>query len=113
MKTALAIDSSSFANETETDWTAIQHLLAAQALKIGELISLAVLVPAAPVIAVHGTQDDRVPVEVSRSYVAAMTAAGAGQQVRLVELPGVEHFGLIDPLSAAWPAVLGAVRTPH
>jgi acetyl esterase/lipase len=73
----------------------------------------AVLLPAAPVVVVHGTLDDRVPVEVSRSYVAAMAAAGAGRRVTLVELPGVEHFGLIDPLSAAWPAVLGAVRTPH
>jgi hypothetical protein len=27
-----------------------------------------------------------------------------------VELPDVEHFGLIDPLSSAWPTVLAAVR---
>jgi acetyl esterase/lipase len=72
-----------------------------------------VLMPAVPVVAVHGTDDDRVPVEVSRSYVAAMAAAGAGERVRLVELPGIEHFALIDPMSAAWPAVLDALRAPH
>jgi acetyl esterase/lipase len=73
----------------------------------------AALPPAAPVVVLHGSEDDRVPVEVSRSYVTAVRAAGAGQRVRLVELPGVEHFALIDPLSPAWPAVLAAVRTPH
>ena len=28
----------------------------------------------------------------------------------VVELGGIEHYGLIDPLSPAWPAVLDAVR---
>lgn len=58
--------------------------------------------PDAPTVLVHGTDDDRVPVDLSRGY-----AAGTG--ARLVELPGVEHFGVIDPESAAWPAVLGAL----
>ena len=57
-----------------------------------------------PAVLVHGTEDDRVPVTVSRGY-----AAVAGPAVRLVELPGVEHFGLIDPLSSAWPEVLRAL----
>jgi acetyl esterase/lipase len=61
-----------------------------------------------PTVLVHGVEDDVVPVEVSRRYA---TAAGeAGDDVRLVELPGVEHFGLIDPESPAWPDVLAAVR---
>jgi acetyl esterase/lipase len=71
----------------------------------------AVLRPAAPVVAIHGTEDDRVPVEVSRSYARALAAAGA--PVRLVELTGVEHFALIDPLSPAWPSVLEALTPPH
>ena len=57
-----------------------------------------------PAVLVHGTEDDRVPVTVSRSY-----AAVAGPAVRLVELPGIEHFGLIDPLSPAWAEVLRAL----
>jgi hypothetical protein len=28
----------------------------------------------------------------------------------LVEIPGAGHFDLIDPLSLAWPQVLGAAR---
>jgi acetyl esterase/lipase len=73
----------------------------------------AVLLPAAPVVAIHGTEDDRVPVEVSRSYARALATAGAGDRVRVVELAGVEHFALIDPLSPAWPSVLGALASPH
>ena len=43
----------------------------------------------------------------SREYAAL--AERAGDPVRLVELPGMEHFGLIDPLSAAWPNLLDAL----
>jgi acetyl esterase/lipase len=64
--------------------------------------------PPVPVVVVHGDLDDRVPVGIGRDYVAAARSAGAA--VRLVELPGVEHFGLIDPLSSAWPAVLAALE---
>jgi acetyl esterase/lipase len=60
--------------------------------------------PTVPVTLVHGTRDEQVPVALSRRY-----AAKAGGRARLVELPGVEHFGLIDPESSAWPAVLDAL----
>ena len=55
-----------------------------------------------PVVVVHGSADEQVPVEMSRALPG----------VELVELPGVEHFGLIDPLSAAWPSVVAALRPP-
>lgn len=55
--------------------------------------------PTVPVTAVHGDQDRTVPLELSRSYAEA-----TGQ--RLVVVPGVEHFALIDPRSAAWATVL-------
>lgn len=58
--------------------------------------------PETPTILVHGTVDDRVPVTQSQRY------AGRGP-VRLEELPGTEHFAVIDPLSAAWPTVLTAL----
>lgn len=64
--------------------------------------------PPAPIVLIHGLDDGIVPVELSRRY--ASHAARAGADVQLVELPGVEHFGPIDPLSSAWPAVLAAVR---
>ena len=58
-------------------------------------------------VAVHGTLDQTVPVEVSRRYVAR--ARAAGDQAELVEIAGCGHFELIDPLAAAWPQVLAAV----
>lgn len=61
----------------------------------------------APTILVHGTDDDVVPVELSRAYARRATAAG--DEVELVELEGIGHFELIDPLSGAWPRVLSAV----
>ena len=60
-----------------------------------------------PTVLVHGTRDEDVPVEVSRSYRAA--AAAAGDDVTLHELAGVDHMALVDPASPAWPAVLAAV----
>ena len=55
---------------------------------------------AVPVTVLHGELDDRVPVEMSRRL----------RGVELVELAGVEHFGLIDPLAPAWSAVLAAIE---
>jgi pimeloyl-ACP methyl ester carboxylesterase len=70
------------------------------------------LVPASvPVALLHGTDDRQVPPVFSRRYAAA-----AGPGATLTELPGIEHFGLIDPESAAWPAVLAAIAIllePH
>lgn len=62
--------------------------------------------PVVPVRVVHGTDDAQVPVRLSRHY-----AVRTGAELR--ELSGVEHFGLIDPLSRAWPDVLDAVRSVH
>ncbi|MPZ95369.1 MAG: alpha/beta fold hydrolase [Propionibacteriales bacterium] len=55
---------------------------------------------AVPITVIHGDRDDRVPVEMSRALTG----------VSYVELDGMEHFGLIDPLSTAWPAVLAAIK---
>ncbi|HET6211290.1 MAG TPA: alpha/beta hydrolase [Micromonosporaceae bacterium] len=60
--------------------------------------------PDVPTELVHGTEDDRVPVDLSRGYA---TTKG----VPLRELAGIDHFGVIDPESAAWPAVLAALDT--
>jgi acetyl esterase/lipase len=59
--------------------------------------------PAVPVTAVHGTADDVVPAELSRSYAAATGAA-------LELLEGADHFGVIDPRSPAWRDAMAAVR---
>jgi acetyl esterase/lipase len=56
--------------------------------------------PAVPVTLVHGTEDDRVPVAMSRAFTAG----------RLIEIPGAGHFDLIDPQSLAWPVVLSVLE---
>ncbi|MEU1588622.1 alpha/beta hydrolase [Micromonospora sp. NPDC005710] len=62
-------------------------------------------------VVVHGSDDLQVPAEMSRDFVAAASAAGS--EISLVDLPGCEHFGLIDPESSAWPQVLAALRSLH
>ncbi|WP_406082932.1 alpha/beta fold hydrolase [Micromonospora zamorensis] len=62
-------------------------------------------------VVIHGSEDQQVPAEMSREFVTA--ARGAGSDISLVELPGCEHFGLIDPESSAWPQVLDALRALH
>ncbi len=66
---------------------------------------MALVPPGVPVALLHGTEDRQVPPAFSRRYGAA-----AGPDATLRELTGVEHFGLIDPESTAWPAVLDAVN---
>lgn len=56
----------------------------------------------APVLVVHGDRDDRVPVEQARAFAAA---AGA----ELLELPGADHFDVVDPRSAWWPGIEEAI----
>ena len=56
-----------------------------------------------PVWCIHGTSDQFVPLEQSRSYVVAATAAGGTAE--LVEVEG-DHFVVIDPDSDAWATTL-------
>jgi len=64
---------------------------------------------AVPAVVLHGLLDRQVPPVLSRRYVR--TARAAGATVELQELPDVEHFGLIDPNSAAWPSMITALRS--
>jgi len=54
-----------------------------------------------PITVLHGSADAQVPVTHSRALPG----------VSYFELPGIDHFALIDPLSAAWPRVLDALRS--
>lgn len=51
---------------------------------------------ATPPVLIHGTADDIVPAEISREFPLPH---------RYVELPGADHFSLIDPSSRCWPKV--------
>lgn len=59
-----------------------------------------------PVRAVHAPDDDRVPIDVSRRYVAA--ARAAGDDAVFVEVPG-DHFTVVDPTHPTWPVVLARI----
>lgn len=63
---------------------------------------------AVPVWCIHGTGDEIVPIELSRSYVAAARAAGGAAE--LVEVEG-DHFVVVDPGSDAWAQTLAHLDT--
>ena len=54
-----------------------------------------------PITVIHGDQDLQVPVEMSRDFAGS---------VEYIELAGIEHFGLIDPRTPAYPVVVDACR---
>lgn len=56
-----------------------------------------------PALLVHGDADPRVPIAQSRNYAEA--ARAAGDEVELVELPGVDHMEVIEPAGPARPAI--------
>jgi acetyl esterase/lipase len=53
-----------------------------------------------PRVIIHGVDDDIVPIALSREYAAP---------ARLIEIPGADHFSVIDPLHPAWQVVLHEV----
>jgi len=55
----------------------------------------------------HGANDDVVPIDISRRFVAA--AKKSGDDSKLIEVASAGHFELIDPRSSAWPMVRSAV----
>jgi acetyl esterase/lipase len=61
-----------------------------------------------PQVLIHGTQDDRVPLKVSQVY--QQKALVTGDTVHLIELPGADHFVLIEAASAAWTTTVGEIR---
>ncbi|HYH49284.1 MAG TPA: alpha/beta hydrolase [Acidimicrobiia bacterium] len=61
-----------------------------------------------PQILAHAVDDDIVPFSQTREYAAA--ARRAGDEVAVVELNGSGHFGVIDPATAGWAEVAGAVE---
>jgi acetyl esterase/lipase len=61
-----------------------------------------------PVIAIHGTADENVPLELSRRYV--LRAQAAGDRAKLVVLDGIDHFEPFDPTTAAGATVREAIR---
>ena len=59
-------------------------------------------------VLVHGTRDDRVPLDMSRVYTAKATQAG--DTIHLQEIAGADHFALIDSTSNAWKLTLSELQ---
>lgn len=61
-----------------------------------------------PQVLIHGTRDDNVPFGVSQFY--ARKATEAGDNVTLIELPGADHFVVIDATSESWTITLKEIQ---
>ena len=66
-----------------------------------ETASPRAVAPSGRVLVVHGSADDRVPVDHARAY------ARAHPQAEYVELPDVGHFEFLERSSTAWNRVIG------
>ncbi len=91
---------------------AAQDLLGGEPSEVGERYELASpmeLVPiGVPVVLVHGTADDRVPIAQSEDY--AEVASAAGDDVELIAVAGADHFSVLDPTSQLWTRALAAIE---
>jgi acetyl esterase/lipase len=56
---------------------------------------------------VHGTEDDTVPVQMSRDY--AKQKLHKRESITFLEIPKTGHFEIVDPDSKVWPEVQKAV----
>ncbi|MCF8526942.1 MAG: alpha/beta hydrolase [Candidatus Nanopelagicales bacterium] len=83
--------------ELALDDDAVTAFLGADARDRPDLDPARLPSPLRPTVIVHGIADSVVPIHLSRSLATANT---------LVALDDVGHFELIDPTSAAWPALL-------
>lgn len=63
---------------------------------------------AAQTIFIQGDADERVPIELTRNYVAAM--AKHGQKIEMVELAAVTHFEMMNVPSSTYDAIVAALN---
>ncbi len=91
------------ADELRLGGGAVRAFLGADPGAFAELDPVRLPAPGVPTVLIQGERDDTVPPAVAESYRAAHPAT------ELITLPGAGHYGLIDPLAAAWPTVLAAL----
>lgn len=83
---------------------AVAAFLGAAAATRPDLDPTRLAAPAAATAIVHGENDQTVPLALAQSYLATHA------HVPLEALPGCGHYEVIDPLSRAWPRVIGAIE---
>ena len=88
------------AEDLDLDGGAVRDFLGASAGSRPDLDPARAPRPGVPVTVVHGEQDTLVPISLSESYCGRLDE-------RLVRARATGHFELIDPLSRAWPSVIG------
>jgi acetyl esterase/lipase len=92
--------------------TAVVDLLGGSPAQVPDRYALASPIGLLPLgvtqLLLHGSKDDRVPVDQSRAYVAA--AAKAGDATKLIELPNVDHFEVLKTTKLWWDEILAWLR---
>jgi acetyl esterase/lipase len=63
-----------------------------------------------PLVVIHGTKDNVVPLAMNRSF--AERTRKAGDDIRLVIPEDADHFDIIDPKSKVWGQVVDALGAP-
>jgi acetyl esterase/lipase len=101
------------AYESTCDAPVVRRLLGGMPAKVpsryAEVSPSRLLPLGVPQIMIWGSRETYVPAPQVERYVAA--ARRAGDDIRLITVPGVGHFETASPLSTAWPTVLDAVET--
>lgn len=69
----------------------------------GDLLPLS-----APQVLIQGTEDDQIPPELPGRWAELANSRGSHATAKIV--PGVDHFDVVDPRSAAWEAVLAEIK---
>ena len=62
----------------------------------------------AETVFVHGDQDERVPLEITESYIRQMESRG--QEIELMVLAGVSHFQMMELPSSTFDAILEVIN---
>lgn len=62
-----------------------------------------------PQVVIHGTEDEHVPIQVSREYVTA--ARAAGDPIDFFEPAGVDHFDVINAGTEVWALTVQELQT--
>jgi dipeptidyl aminopeptidase/acylaminoacyl peptidase len=62
-------------------------------------------IPRATQWLIHGSADDTVPPALSRDYVSRKKTNSQQEDLHLLEIPGADHYDLINPSSATWKQV--------
>lgn len=58
-------------------------------------------------VLIQGELDRHVPVELSKNYYKC--AVDKGENVKIVILPDIDHYKIIEPTSSAWASVVNSI----